>query len=82
MAEDREHDLREQEEWFHRLPEHAREEMRDRWRAQEAGTQKVRETRRLTTKRHVVEGAAIAAFCAVLAGSGIYGLIFAAREAI
>ena len=78
IPEDREHDLREQEEWFHRLPEHAREEMRDRWRAQQAGTQKVRETRRLTTKRYVAEGAAIAAFCAVLAGSGFFGLILAA----
>ena len=78
IPEDREHDPREQEEWFHRLPEQAREEMRDRWRAHEHGTQKVRETRRLTTKRYVTEGAAIAAFCAVLVGAGIFGLILAA----
>ena len=78
IPEDREHDPREQAEWFCRLPEHAREEYRDRWREQEGGTQKVRETRRQTTKRYLAEGAAITAFCAILVGSGFVALILAA----
>ena len=77
IPEDRVHDPREEAEWFCRLPEHAREEYRDRWRVQEVGTQKVQETRRQTTTRYVVEGTAITVFCAILIGPGFWTLILA-----
>lgn len=59
MPEDRIEDPRERVEWFARLPGHAKEELRDRWRAQEGvhGEQVVR--RKETSHRWAAEGAGL-----------------------
>jgi hypothetical protein len=71
-------DPREQQEWFQRIPEHAREEFRERFRSEEDGPEHVREVRRLTTKRYLIEGAVIAGFCALLVAVGLLGFLFVA----
>lgn len=55
--EDRAHDPREQEEWFQRLPEHAKREFREKWSEKEAFVPAHRAKRARTLKRHVLEGA-------------------------
>lgn len=59
VPEDRIEDPRERVEWFTRLPDHAKEELRDRWRAQEGvhGEQVVR--RKDTSHRWAAEGAGL-----------------------
>jgi hypothetical protein len=59
VPEDRLHDAREAAPHFARLPEHAKEDIRDRWRAAEGarGDQILR--RRDTTHRWAVEGAGL-----------------------
>ena len=52
----REPDTREQAEWFCRLPEQAKEEFRERWRAEEGRTERQFERRRSTEVRYLVEG--------------------------
>lgn len=50
---------RERAEWFARLPDHAKEEIRDRWRAQEGVRGHQVQRRKETSHRWVVEGAAL-----------------------
>jgi hypothetical protein len=57
VPEDRAHDAREEEEWVHRLPEHAREDLREAWRTQEGEGRKQKKRRKETTKVYVVEAA-------------------------
>lgn len=57
--EDRIHDPRELEAWFQRLPEHARDEFRARWRVEETRLEDHRLRRRGTTTRYLVEGVAL-----------------------
>jgi len=49
-------DAREQADWFERLPEHAKSEFRERWRAESGRSEKLRERRRSTDVRYLVEG--------------------------
>jgi len=58
----REPDAREETEWFRRLPEHAKEEFRERWRAEEGRTDRQLERRRHTEIRYLVEGVMLFAF--------------------
>jgi hypothetical protein len=70
---------RERAEWFARLPEHAKEELRDRWLAQEGvrGDQVLR--RKETAYRWVVEGAVLFFLAvALLQTPSRLGLILAA----
>ena len=56
IPEDRMEDPREQEDWFARLPDEAKDELRDRWRMEE-GKAPVQAQRRMTTlNRYVLEG--------------------------
>jgi len=55
LPEDRVDDPREHAEWFRRLPESARDELRDRWRAAERRGASVVERRRDTWRRYVLE---------------------------
>jgi hypothetical protein len=66
VPEDRLHDPREQAPLFARLPEHAKEDLRDRWRAAEGarGDQVLR--RKETALRWVAEGAALLALAEAL----------------
>ncbi|MFI5402051.1 MAG: hypothetical protein ACHQ1G_03870 [Planctomycetota bacterium] len=78
-SEEKEAGEREQAEWFARLPEHAKEELRDRWRAQEGvrGDQVLR--RKETSYRWVAEGAVLFFLAvAVLQMPSRLGLILAA----
>ncbi len=59
LPEDRVGDPREEQEWFQRLPEHAKEEMRDRWRGQERQLDRIRQRSKESIVRYAVEGAAI-----------------------
>ena len=59
IPEDRIDDPREHEEWFCRLPVHGREELRRRWRIAEGIGAEYRDTRARTTRRYVLEGAAL-----------------------
>ncbi|MHC4932649.1 MAG: hypothetical protein ACYTGV_10725 [Planctomycetota bacterium] len=52
-------DPREREEWFLRLPEHAKREMRERWSAQAGRSVAQKARRRSTTRRYLVEGVAL-----------------------
>jgi hypothetical protein len=52
----REPDPREQAEWFRNLPDHAKEEFRERWRIQEGRAERQVERRRSTEVRYLVEG--------------------------
>lgn len=52
----REPDAREQAEWFRNLPEHAKEEFRVRWRAEEGRDELRFARRRATEVRYIVEG--------------------------
>lgn len=54
--EDRAHDPREHQEWFLRLPEHGKDEMRKFWQAAEGETRHQRERRIRTTRRYLIEG--------------------------
>jgi hypothetical protein len=56
IPEDRVHDPREQEEWFQRLPPHAQEEARDRWRDDEDESEERKRRRHDTTMRYLIEG--------------------------
>lgn len=58
---DRWHDPREQQPWFQRLPRHAQEEMRAKWRAAEGATEAQAQRRRRTNLRYVLEGMALLA---------------------
>jgi len=55
IPEDRLHDPREQSEFFHGLPEEAKEEFRERWRREEGRHEEIRALRRYTWKLHVAE---------------------------
>lgn len=57
IPEDRVHDAREEHEWLHRLPEHARDDLREAWRTQEGEGRKQKKRRKETTKVYVVEAA-------------------------
>jgi hypothetical protein len=59
IPEDRVHDPREEEEWLHRLPEHARDELREVWRTQEGQGRLQKFRRKETTKTYVVEAAVV-----------------------
>ncbi|MCZ6572026.1 MAG: hypothetical protein O7C98_02545 [Planctomycetota bacterium] len=59
LPEDRVGDPREEQEWFQRLPEHAKEEMRERWRGQERHLDRIRQRSKESIVRYAVEGAAI-----------------------
>jgi hypothetical protein len=61
VPEDRMHDARETAPLFARLPEHAKEDLRDRWRAAEGSRAEQVVRRGETSHRWVVEGAAL--FC-------------------
>jgi hypothetical protein len=52
----REPDAREQASWFRNLPEHAKEEFRERWRAEEGRAELRLARRRSTEVRYIVEG--------------------------
>jgi len=52
----REPDAREQAPWFRDLPEHAKEEFRERWRAEEGRAELRLARRRSTEVRYIVEG--------------------------
>jgi hypothetical protein len=52
-------DPREREEWFLRLPEHAKAEMRGRWSAQAGRSVAQKARRRSTTLRYLIEGMAL-----------------------
>ena len=52
----REHDPREEADWFQRLPEHAKEEFRERWRVVAGRTEQQIDRRRSTEVRYLVEG--------------------------
>ena len=52
----REPDTREQASWFHNLPDHAKEEFRERWRADDGRAERLIERRRGTELRYLVEG--------------------------
>lgn len=52
----RESDAREEAPWFRNLPEHAKEEFRGRWRAEEERAERRIERRRSNEIRYVVEG--------------------------
>lgn len=49
-------DAREQAPWFRNLPDHAKEEFRERWRAQEGRTDRQLQRRKGTEVRYVIEG--------------------------
>ena len=55
IPEDRLHDPREHSEFFQGLPEHAKEEFRDRWRRDEGRHEEIRDLRRYTWKLHIGE---------------------------
>ncbi|MCK6460796.1 MAG: hypothetical protein L6Q95_13000 [Planctomycetes bacterium] len=79
VPEDRLHDPREEAPLFARLPEHAKEDLRDRWRAVEGvrGDQVLR--RKETALRWVAEGAALLALVeALLHTPARLGLLLAA----
>ncbi len=57
IPEDRAHDAREQVEWFQKLPEHAKEDIRDAWRRADGEHRLQRERRRHTSKVYVWEAA-------------------------
>lgn len=59
IPEDRAHDPREEERWLHRLPEHARDELREAWRTQEGEGKRQKFRRKETTKTYVVEAAVV-----------------------
>lgn len=50
-------DAREETAWFQRLPEHAQREMREAWALQDGVTLELRERRRRTRTRFLIEGA-------------------------
>lgn len=52
---DRAHDPREQAEWFERLPEHARGELRDLWRRAELSEAEAKKLRFRVRRRYVAE---------------------------
>jgi len=52
----REPDVREQASWFRNLPDHAKEEFRERWRAEEGRAEFRFARRRSTEVRYIVEG--------------------------
>jgi len=49
-------DAREEAEWFQRLPEHAKSEFRERWRAERGRSEKQLERHRRSEVRYMVEG--------------------------
>jgi len=57
IPEDRAHDPREQEEWFLRLPEHAKQEFRERWSREEQHHPEFHAKRLRTIRQYVGEGA-------------------------
>jgi len=59
VPEDRVHDPREEAPLFARLPEHGKEELRNRWRAAEGSSAEQVSRRGETSHRWVVEGAAL-----------------------
>jgi len=59
IPEDRIDDPREQVPWFGRLPEHAKEDLRERWRAQAGAAGEQKERKRVTKRRWVAEAAAV-----------------------
>jgi hypothetical protein len=59
VPEDRVQDPREDDEWFRRLPERAKQEMRGRWRTQDLQGAQIRELRKVSTWRYVAQGAAL-----------------------
>lgn len=62
----REPDAREEAEWFQRLPPHAQEEMRERWRLQAGRTEQLAQRRRGAEVRYVIEGWMLFAFLEML----------------
>ena len=64
IPEDRVHDPREQEASFQRLPPHAQEEFRERWRDDEDASEERKQRRHDTTVRYLVEGVLL--FCGTL----------------
>lgn len=57
--EDRAGDAREEAEWFQRLPDHAKEDLRERWRTQEGEGRHQKKRRKRTTRVYVVESTVI-----------------------
>lgn len=55
-------DSREDAEWFRRLPDHAQEEYRQRWRAQAGRAERQIDRRKSTEIRYLVEGVILFAF--------------------
>lgn len=58
IPDDRAHDAREQIEWFQKLPEHAKDDIRDAWCRQDGEHRLQKERRRHTSKVYVWEAAA------------------------
>jgi hypothetical protein len=78
IPEDRIEDPREQVEWFGRLPEHAKEELRERWRGQEGTRGDQKRRRKDTTLRWILEGGALLLLAeAVLQKPTLLGLALA-----
>jgi len=66
-------DPREEAEWFQRLPEHAKAEFRERWRAESGRNEQQHARRRRTEVRYLVEGVllfAVLEFLMIGAGAG------------
>lgn len=79
VPDDRMDDPREQEEWFTRLPEHAKEDFREAWRVQEGEGRHQKMRRKHTTHHYVIEMAAVNAVLAIVLDSPTFlGLLFAA----
>jgi hypothetical protein len=57
--EDRAHDPREQQGWFLRLPEHAKQDLREKWKIQEGGSEAQIARRKATMWRYVLESVGI-----------------------
>ena len=77
--EERAHDPREHQEWFLRLPEHFKEELRRLWRGSEDATAQHRERRTRTTNRYLIEGVAFFVIVYwVFYPFGAYGLLLTA----
>jgi len=66
IPEDRLDDPREQVPWFGRLPDHAKEDLRERWRAQVGASGEQKERKKVTTQRWIAEAVALLALAEVV----------------
>ncbi|MDH3590314.1 MAG: hypothetical protein OER88_00435 [Planctomycetota bacterium] len=78
LPEDRAHDPRESLEWFRRMPDHAKEALRNAWREDEGSAVHQKERRRRTRRYYCVEASATFVLLEVLLQGPYWHTVLAA----